>query len=147
MPTWIIKKLPGTMAPIIADIINRSIALSASPASIKEAWVTPILKETVIGPRELKKNSILSLTFLFLPKPLRRRFYNQFVKTSQLTYLLFNSSHHCSTYTCSWPPTAPEFSPSPRCDCDRSQLNLCHRFLKLSLLIDSICFHLFTLML
>ena len=22
VPTWIIKKLPGTMAPIIADIIN-----------------------------------------------------------------------------------------------------------------------------
>ena len=45
VPTRIIKKLPGTMAPIIADIINRSIALSAVPASLKEAWVTPILKK------------------------------------------------------------------------------------------------------
>ena len=37
VPTWIIKKLPGTMAPIIDDIINRSIAQEAVPASLKEA--------------------------------------------------------------------------------------------------------------
>ena len=53
VPTWIIQKNSGTVAPIIADIINRSIALSAVPASLKEAWVTPILKKTFIGPREI----------------------------------------------------------------------------------------------
>ena len=57
VPTWIIKKLPGTMAPIIADIINRSIALSASPACFHKGGLgDPNLENTVIGPRELKKN-------------------------------------------------------------------------------------------
>ena len=65
VPTWIIKKLPGTMAPIIAVIINRSIALSAVPASLKEAWVTPILKKPSLDPENLKNfRPISNLPFL-----------------------------------------------------------------------------------
>ena len=65
VPTWIIKKLPGTMAPIIADIINRSIALSAVPASLKEAWVSPILKKTSLDPENFTNfRPISNLPFL-----------------------------------------------------------------------------------
>ena len=65
VPTWIIKKLPVTMAPIIADIINRSIALSAVPASLKEAWVTPTLKKTLLDPENFKNvRPISNLPFL-----------------------------------------------------------------------------------
>ena len=65
VPTWIIKKLPGTVAPIIADIINRSIALSAVPASLKEAWVTPILKKPSLDPENFNNfRPISNLPFL-----------------------------------------------------------------------------------
>ena len=53
------------MAPIIADIINRSIALSAVPASLKEAWVTPILKKPSLDPENFKNfRPISNLPFL-----------------------------------------------------------------------------------
>ena len=56
VPTWIIKKLLGTMAPIIADIIP----LSAVPASLKEAWVTPILKKPSMDPENFKIFRLIS---------------------------------------------------------------------------------------
>ena len=65
MPTWLTKQLPGTMAPIIADIINRSVALSAVPASLKRAWVTPILQKPSLDPDNFKTfRSISNLPFL-----------------------------------------------------------------------------------
>ena len=88
VPIWIIKKFPGTMAPIIADIINISIALSAVPASLKEAWVTPILKKPSIDPENFKKFKPMS-NLPFLAKTLEK------VVSSQLqdhvkTYSLHN---------------------------------------------------------
>ena len=65
VPTWLIKQLPGTIAPIITDIVNKSIALSAVPASLKEARVTPILKKPSLDPESLKNyRPISNLPFL-----------------------------------------------------------------------------------
>ena len=89
--TWIIKKLPGTMAPIIADIINRSSALSAVPASLKEAWVTPILKKPLLDPENFRPISNLP----FLAKTLEKVVSSQLqdhVKTYSL-YDKFQSAY------------------------------------------------------
>ena len=45
MPTWLLKELPPSIAPLTTDFINSSLQSGVIPDSMKSAAVTPLLKK------------------------------------------------------------------------------------------------------
>jgi len=46
IPTWLLKKLTGTMSPLITELVNISFKAGVFPTEFKTAQVTPILKKS-----------------------------------------------------------------------------------------------------
>lgn len=60
VPTWMMKQLVDTTAPVITDIVNKSITSSTVPSALKHAHVTPILKKPSLDPDCLKNHRPIS---------------------------------------------------------------------------------------
>ena len=55
IPTWLLKSNIDVLAPVITDIVNRSLQLGYVPAGMKKALVTPLLKKPSLD-KEILKN-------------------------------------------------------------------------------------------
>ena len=54
IPTHLLKNNLSSLAPVIADIVNMSIATGVFPSAFKKALVTPLLKKTTLDANEVK---------------------------------------------------------------------------------------------
>lgn len=54
MPTWLLKQCADQLLPLITAIINKSLASSVVPPSLKKAYVRPLLKKPGLDKDELK---------------------------------------------------------------------------------------------
>ena len=55
IPTWLLKTVINSVAPTLTDIVNRSLQEGHSPADMKKALVTPLLKKPTLD-KEILKN-------------------------------------------------------------------------------------------
>ena len=55
LPTWLLKELCETLAPIITKIVNLSLQTGHLPVSMKKALVMPLLKKLILD-KEIFKN-------------------------------------------------------------------------------------------
>ena len=54
IPTHLLKANLSSLAPVIADIVNVSIATGVFPSAFKKALVTPLLKKTTLDANDVK---------------------------------------------------------------------------------------------
>jgi len=54
IPTHLLKANLFSLAPVIADIVNVSIATGVFPSAFKQALETPMLKKTKLDANEVK---------------------------------------------------------------------------------------------
>ena len=88
MPTWLLKELLPSIAPLITDFINSSLQSGVVPDSIKSAAVTPLLNKPTLDINILKIYRLVS-NLPFVSKVLER------VVASQLkAYMDYNDLDH-----------------------------------------------------
>ena len=71
MPTWLLKELLPSIAPLMTDFINSSLRSGVVPDSVKSATVTPLLKKPSLHINILKNYSPVS-NLHFVSKVLER---------------------------------------------------------------------------
>ncbi|KAK3742766.1 hypothetical protein RRG08_066877 [Elysia crispata] len=54
IPAWLFKEAHKELAPSLADIINSSLANHDFPSSLKQAYVTPLIKKASLDKEEMK---------------------------------------------------------------------------------------------
>ena len=54
IPTHLLKNNLSSLAPVVADIVNMSIATGVFPSAFEKALVTPLLKKTTLDANEVK---------------------------------------------------------------------------------------------
>ena len=65
MPSWLLKSISDTMAPVIAAMCNASITQNKFPAGHKCAVVRPLLKKPTLDPSDLNSyRPISNLSFV-----------------------------------------------------------------------------------
>jgi len=57
IPTWLLKELSNTLAPVITKIVNLSILTGHLPSPLKQALVIPLLKKLTFDEEIFKKLS------------------------------------------------------------------------------------------
>ena len=65
IPTWLVKLHHTVLAPVIKEIVNRSLSTAVFPSHFKNALVTPLLKKHNLDPENMKNyRPVSNLTFV-----------------------------------------------------------------------------------
>ena len=98
-PTWLVKEMRALLAPFIALLFNRSLAVGCFPTEFKQAVARPLLKKSGLDAGDLKNyRSVSNLSFLskLLEKVVQVRLQafldgNDLMPCAQSAYQKYNS--------------------------------------------------------
>ncbi len=54
MPTWLVKKSAGSLAPFLCRLFNQSLKHGNVPTAFKSAYITPLLEKADLDPTDVK---------------------------------------------------------------------------------------------
>ena len=87
IPAWLFKEAHKELAPSLADIINSSLANHDFPSSLKQAYVTPLIKKASLDKEEMKNYRPVSNI------PIISKLIEKIVSSRILQHLAFNNLH------------------------------------------------------
>ena len=112
LPTWLLKKNLDITLPVLLSIVNTSLSARSFPSSLKEAIVTPILKQhnldcnnfrpvsnTVFLSKIIEKAALCSVSHVVIISTARRRLYWESGAISCLLLTIGGLSSWCC-WTC-----------------------------------------------
>jgi len=105
-PTWLVKEMRALLAPFIALLFNRSLAVGCFPTEFKQAVARPLLKKSGLDACDLKNyRSVSNLSFLskLLEKVVQVRLQafldrNDLMPCAQSAYRKYHSMETANVY-------------------------------------------------